>query len=454
MARQPATIIAVDRRRDIAARLERLLPDGEAHIDWVSNIDVLTDRFETDSYDVLLITNRAFKAGSTDGIELLEVINRLSPDTQVIFLAASDDIRTAMAAVRAGSYQYAKQPVSDEELRSLIEIAIQSKPKARRRIRTDLRGRTIRFEEMVGQSKRMQAVYRQVRQAAATDIPILLLGDTGTGKDLAAQAIHRQSARSGGPFVAVNLGALPVELVASKLFGHEKGAFTGAGQMRKGTFELALGGTVLLDEIGTISEKVQVSLLRLIETRKLQRLGARSERKIDVRIIAASNEDLEDAAQRGHFRQDLFYRLDVFRIELPRLSERQGDIPLLVDTFVKRFNESFQKNVQGIAPDCLGVLENHDWPGNVRELKNVIQRAVLVCEGDVLSTEHLPPRFRPYRPARKKVTFEVGTPLDEIEREMVLRALEAAGNNRKRAAELLGISRRSLYNKLSKHDIR
>ena len=419
-------------------------------MDWVSNIDLVADRFEEDSYDVLLITSSAFKAGSTDGIELLEVINTRSPTTEVIFLAASDDIRTAMTALRAVSCQYVKQPASDEELRSVIQLAVESRPS---RPETKLL-KPPRFEKMVGQSRSMQVAYRQIRQAAATDIPVLLLGETGTGKDLAAQAVHNQSERSTGPFVVVNLGALPVELVASELFGHEKGAFTGAREMRQGKFEQGRGGTILLDEIGTLDEKGQVALLRLIETKKFHRLGARRERKADVRIVAASNEDLQDAVRRGRFREDLFYRLDVFRIDLPPLRERQGDIPLLVDEFLRRYNNQFDKHVAGIAPDCLALIENYDWPGNVRELKNVVQRAVLVCEGEVLHTRYLPPRFRPERPVRGKVTFEVGTPLDEVEREMIVRALDETGNNRKRAAQLLGISRRALYNKLHKHDIR
>jgi len=310
------------------------------------------------------------------------------------------------------------------------------------------------LEELHGRSERMQMVYRQIRQAAETDIPVLLTGETGTGKDLAAQAIHAKSARSQKPYVPVNLGALPPELIASELFGHEKGAFTGAVEQRKGQFELAHGGTVLLDEIGTIDEKIQVSLLRLIEQKKFHRLGGRKTIATDVRPIAASNEDLRDAVERGTFREDLYYRLDVFHIVMPPLRERQGDIPLLIEEFLRRYNEKFQKRILGIAPACISLLESYDWPGNVRELKNVIQRAVLVCTGEVLLPRHLPPRFRPDRPVRPKVSFKVGTPLDEVEREMVVRALAQAKNNRTRAAELLGISRRALYNKMRKHGIK
>jgi len=449
----PARIIAVDRQRDIVDRLERLIADAGVRVEWVSDIDLVTDRFEEGSYDVLLITSSAFRSGSMDGIELLEVISRRSPSTQIVFLAAADDIRTAMAAVRAVPCQYVKRPASDHELRSVIKLALEQGARQTAATPPERGARPTRPEQMVGRSNPMRAVYRQIRQAASTDIPVLLLGETGTGKDLVAQAVHSQSGRSAGPFVPVNLGAIPPELVASELFGYQKGAFTGARQPHPGRFEQAHGGTVLLDEISTIDEKVQVALLRLIETRRFRRLGARRERKADVRVIAASNEDLEDAAQRGRFREDLFYRLDVFRIELPPLRDRHGDISLLVDVFLRRYNEQFGQRVEGITPDCLAVLEGYEWPGNVRELKNVVQRAVLVCDGEVLHSRHLPPRFRAVRRSRSKVTFDVGLTLEAVEREMIVRTLEATGNNRTRAAEILGISRRALYNKLRKYGI-
>ncbi|MFW6456991.1 MAG: sigma-54 interaction domain-containing protein [Planctomycetota bacterium] len=309
------------------------------------------------------------------------------------------------------------------------------------------------FEQIVGQSESMQRVYRQIRQAAATDVPVLLIGETGTGKDLVARSIHRRSSRKRGPFRAVNLGALPKDLVASELFGHEKGAFTGATEKRRGQFELADEGTIFLDEIASISEKVQVSLLRLLERKEFQRLGGRTTIETNARLVAASNQDLADEVDNGEFREDLYYRLDVFRISLPPLRDRRSDIPLLIEEFVKRYNERFDKNVRGISPECVGLLENYDWPGNVRELKNVVQRAVLVCDEDVLLPENLPPRFRENKPARPTVQMEVGTTLGEMEREMIIRTLEYTKNNRSQTARLLGISRRTLYNKLDKYRI-
>jgi DNA-binding NtrC family response regulator len=446
-------IIAVARDGELANRIRELFAGDRAEVCRESTIDRVIERFESEPYDVLLITSAAFKAGEIDGIEMLEVIAAKSPGTQVLFLVEPRDIGIAMSALKAGTYQYAKLPIGDDELRLLIETAVEKKPRYSANLLLKTAKGKERLEQLLGKSDVMQHVYRQIRQAAATDIPVLLMGETGTGKDLAARAIHQQSSRSDAPFIAVNLGAVPTELVASELFGHEKGAFTGALDQRQGKFEQARGGTIFLDEIGAIDEKVQVSLLRLIEQNKFQRLGGRRTISTDVRLIAASNEDLVNAVHRGSFRQDLYYRLDVFRVVMPPLRERQGDIPLLINEFLRRYNRAFQKSIVGIAPEFLSRLELYGWPGNVRELKNVIQRAVLVATGETLLPQHLPPRFRPDAPERPKVTFEVGATLDEIEREMIVRTLAAAKNNKKRAAELLGISRRALYNKLHKHGI-
>jgi transcriptional regulator with PAS, ATPase and Fis domain len=222
---------------------------------------------------------------------------------------------------------------------------------------------------------------------------------------------------------------------------------------RKGKFESAAQGSVFLDEISTIDKKVQVGLLRLIEQHKLTRLGGRRAKSIDVRIIAASNQDLWQAVQRGIFREDLYYRLNVFHITMPPLAQRQGDIPLLVEYFIRRYNEAFDKRISGVSPDAFCLLENYDWPGNVRELKNIVQRAVLVCDSEVIRPEHFPPRFQPGQLGKQQVTFDVGVTLEEVEREMISRTLAAAGNNRKKTAEMLGISRRALYNKLKRYGI-
>jgi DNA-binding NtrC family response regulator len=447
-------IIAVDKTAQLAQRLSEIFAQDDVEVFRELSIDRVLERFESEPYDVLIITGAAFQEGDIDGIGLLEIIAANSPMTQILFLVEPRDIQTAMSALKAGTYQYAKLPLGDDELRLLVKTAIEKRPLYGTNIFLEAKKHEVKFEKLIGQSKPMQEVYRQIRQAAVTDMPILILGETGTGKDLAAQAIHQQSDRRNGPYIVVNLGALPSELVGSELFGHEKGAFTGALERREGKFEQAKKGSIFLDEISTIDEKVQVSLLRLIEQKKFQRLGGKITISTNARLIAASNQNLADTVERGMFRKDLYYRLDVFRIIIPPLRERAGDIVLLVDEFIRRYNKTFQKNILGISPECISLLESYDWPGNVRELKNVIQRAVLVCEGEVLLTEHMPPRFKPDKAVRPTVTFEVGTTLEEVEREMIIRALAAARNNRKRAAELLGISRRALYNKLQRHNIK
>ena len=449
----PLRIICVDNKAELATRLRRIFSDREAEVVPEASIDRVLECFERQVFDVLLITGAAVKAGEIDGIELLDVLSTKSPATQILFLVHPREIRLAMSALRAGSYQYAKRPVSDDELRLLVETALAKRPSYGQNLLLKAPEAKVSFGKMIGRSDAMQKVFRQIRQAAAADIAVLLSGETGTGKDLAAQAIHRQSDRKDAPYLPVHLGALPRELVASELFGHEAGAFTGALGQRVGRFEQAAGGTVFLDELSTIAEQVQISLLRLLEQKQFHRLGGRKTVTANVRLIAATNQDLSEAVREGTFRDDLFFRLDVFHIILPPLRERQRDLPLLIDEFVKRYNREFEKDVLGISPDCIGLLEDYDWPGNVRELKNVIQRAVLVCEGEVLLPQHLPPRLRPDRPARPQVTFTVGTPLLEVEREMVVRALRVAGNNRTKAADLLGITRRALYNKLRKHHL-
>jgi DNA-binding NtrC family response regulator len=455
MSVNPETIriIAVDNTVELAQRLTGIFAKNDVEVFRELSIDCVLERFESEPYDVLIITSAAFKEGDIDGIELLEVIAANSPTTQILFLVEPRDIQTAMSALKAGTYQYAKLPIGDDELRLLIKTAVEKRPLYGTNVFLEAKKHEIKFEKLVGQSKPMQDVYRQIRQAAVTDMPILILGETGTGKDLVAQAIHQQSKRRNGPYIAVNLGALPQELIGSELFGHEKGAFTGALERREGKFEQARDGSIFLDEISTIDQKVQVSLLRLIEQKKFQRLGGKKTISTNVRLIAASNQNLAETVEQGMFRKDLYYRLDVFRIMMPALRERAGDVVLLVDEFIRRYNKTFQKNILGISPECISLLESYNWPGNVRELKNVIQRAVLVCEGEVLLTKHMPPRFKPDKPLRPTVTFEVGTALEEVEREMITRALAATRNNRKRAAELLGISRRALYNKLKKHNI-
>lgn len=446
-------ILVVAKTSQLVRQTKKIFSNKKLSVSWETHIDEILNYFESGIHDVVILVSPDYSDEKKKLIKILEDISHRSPVTQVLFLVEPGDIQFAMSALKLGTFQYAKLPVTNQELKLLIETSLERRPQIDGSHFATKGQRTERFHQMLGRSLPMQQVYRQLSQAAETEIPVLMLGETGTGKDLAAQAIHAHSNRSDGPYIPVNLGALPADLVASELFGYEKGAFTGAAQQHKGKFEQAHNGVVFLDEIDAVDEKVQVSLLRLIEQKKFHRLGGRRSVRSNARLITATNANLEEHVHTGSFREDLFFRLDVFRIEIPPLRQRQGDIPLLIEEFLARYNLTFNKNILEISPEARQILESYDWPGNIRELKNVIQRAVLVCEGETILPEHLPPRFHKEKTVQPKVTFEIGTSLEEVEREMILRALSVAGNNRKRAAELLGISRRAIYNKLRKHKI-
>lgn len=444
--------LVVSEDNGLPKRVHGLFQDKRFEISHEADLEMLEQLLRSDTYQIILLTSSVCRDKEARVSKVLDEIKSRSPATQILFLVEAEHVNVAISSLKLGTYHYAKLPVSDEELQLLFEAALEMRPTLHADTGSNRKGEE-RFEQLVGSSDAMQQVYQQIEQGAATEIPILIVGETGTGKDLTAQAIHRRSERSQGPYIPVNLGALPQDLVASELFGHDKGAFTGATNQHKGIFEQAERGTVFLDEIDTVEEKVQVSLLRLIEQKKFHRLGGRQAVKSNARLIAASNVNLEELVRSGAFREDLFYRLDVFRIAMPPLRQHREDISLLITDFLGRFNQSFKKNVRRISPDATRLLEEYDWPGNVRELKNVIQRAVLVCEGEAILPKHLTTRFQERKPRPSVIEFEIGTPLEEVEREMVLRALSLADNNRKRAAELLGISRRAIYNKLRKHNI-
>jgi DNA-binding NtrC family response regulator len=302
----------------------------------------------------------------------------------------------------------------------------------------------------------MHEVFQRILEAASVDISVLITGETGTGKDMVASAIHKSSERRNRAYVAVNTGAIAAELIASELFGHEKGSFTGAVETTKGLFEEADGGTIFLDEISTIDEKVQVSLLRVLETKIFRRVRGEKDICSNVRIIAATNENLEEAVKLKRFREDLFYRLDVFHIHVPALRERAGGVTLLTNHFVPHFNAIHKKNVRAVASETWRCLRGYSWPGNIRELKNVIQRAVLMAKGEELTPDLLPLRIRTAMIADANVPIQrfpirVGMPLREVEKEFIRMTLDSVGGNKKEAAQILAISRRTLYDKLKKY---
>jgi DNA-binding NtrC family response regulator len=314
----------------------------------------------------------------------------------------------------------------------------------------------LEFEGMLGISLPMREVFQRILEAASADISVLITGETGTGKELVAAAIHKKSRRRDFPYVAVNTGAMPVELIASQLFGHERGAFTGASVATKGHFESAHGGTIFLDEISTMDERAQVSLLRVLESKSFKRVGGDKEIHADVRVIAATNDNLEEALKQKKFRHDLFYRLDVFHIHVPALRERPGGVTLLTSHYVPHFNRLYDKQVSRVSPEAFRLLRHYPWPGNIRELKNVVQRAVLMAKGEELTADLLPARIREAEAPELSPgasPIRVGMKLEAVEKEFIQMTLASTGGNKKETALKLGISRRALYNKLSRYGL-
>ena len=304
----------------------------------------------------------------------------------------------------------------------------------------------------------MRTVFKQIIETAAVDVPVLITGETGTGKDLVAAAIHKRSKRKNAPYLPVNMGAIAPDLIASELFGHEKGAYTGASESRAGFFERAQQGTLFLDEITTMDEKTQVSLLRVLETKNLRRVRGDKDIEIDVRVVAATNEKIEDAVKAGRFREDLYYRLDVFGIQLPPLRERSGSVSFLTERFVSLFNAQYHKQIRTISRETYRLLRQYAWPGNVRELKNVIQRAVLIAKSAELTPDLLPARIRQAEETGavrdvEQSPIQLGMTLADVEKEYIKMTIASVGGNKMKAAEVMDVSRRALYNKLKRHGL-
>lgn len=446
-------IICVDEGRELGRQVMKVFDEDTAALYYEKSLYKVCDRFEREKFDLMLFSSSVTTLHPDEALEILELICAKCPSTPILFFSYPGALKIAHQALRVGVYHYSLLPVSNEELKLLIETAVDRKPQVGVNLLLQSEVEKNTFENMIGRSTAMQQVYRQIRQAAATEIPVLISGETGTGKELVALAIHELSERSEAPYVPVHIGSLPTDLVSSELFGHERGAFSGATTMRKGCFEVADGGTVFMDEIATIDEKMQVSLLRLLETKEYCRIGSQNAIPVDVRIIAASNADLPAEIRKGNFREDLYYRLDVLLIAMPSLRERHGDLHLLVDHFIQQSCMTFQKYIRGMSPGFISSLEAYPWPGNVRELKNVIQRAVITCTGDILERTELSPRISKYRNEDVEMVLRVGMTIEEVEKEVIAKTLEHTNQNRTRASKMLGISRRSLYNKICKFNM-
>jgi DNA-binding NtrC family response regulator len=391
-----------------------------------------------------------------DGLTLLDRLGKELESVPAIIITGKGSEERAVAAIEAGAFWYIEKPLKGAVLRALLDRAL---GKARDRQRVAALTRQLReagrIGELIGSAKIMQDVMRVVEQVAPSSASVLITGETGSGKEILANTIHQLSPRADRPFVAINCSAIPETLMESEIFGHEKGAFTGAAERRIGCFELADGGTLLLDEIGEMPAPTQAKLLRVLEDRKVRRLGSKTETPVDVRVLAATNKDPEQAVARGYLRQDLYFRLNVFHIHLPALRDRKEDLPALVEQILEDLNARHGRQVRGINAEVAELFQGYSWPGNVRELRNVLERAVIVCDRDLIGRANLPADFGHTLAAGaselSSLRFPLGTTVDAVERELILQTL-ATTNNKTRAAELLGISLKTLHNKLKEYE--
>ena len=443
------TVLVVDDEQRSREGLRRLLRD-KYEVVLAESAAAALEALDRGPVDVMLSDVRM---PGGDGLSLLRQVRAKHPATACVLLTAFGSVETAVEAIKLGAQDFIMKPITDIDK---LELVLE---RARRACALEHENRELhrrlddRFglEGIVGSSPAMERLFDVIRQAAPTQATVLIEGASGTGKELVAQAIHHLSPRSSGPFVAVQCGALPATLLESELFGHEKGAFTGAIERRKGRFERADGGTLFLDEISEIDLSVQVKLLRVLETRQFERVGGTETLSTDIRIIAATNRDLKAYVAEGKFREDLYYRLDVVGIRMPTLAERATDIPMLCDHFVKEFAPRNGRRILGIEPAALAVLQAYPWPGNVRELRNAVEKMVVLSRGDLLTVQDVPANIRDGAESAARTSPEpVPTEsLAQAEKRKILAALSDAGGNRSRAAEALGISRRTLHRKLA-----
>lgn len=408
--------------------------------------------FGQQEFDLFLLD---YRLPDGTGIEFLQHIRAQGANGPAIIMTSFNDVRTAVRAIRSGALDYITKPVNPEELDMLIREALESPTPEERGAeqRTEAAGEPAMIR---GQSQAAHTLYRYIDLVAPTDMSVLLIGESGTGKEMAARSIHEGSLRKDRPFIAVDCGALSRELAASELFGHVKGAFTGAVNDKTGVFEAAGGGTLFLDEVGNLSYDVQVKLLRAIQERRIQRVGAHEAIDVDVRLLAATNEDLLQAARRGDFREDLYHRLNEFQVRLPPLREREADIDEFISFFTARANRDLNRSVERFSPGALDILYNYDWPGNLRELKNVIKRAVLLSTGPVISDEVLPEEMvlGLYTTAEPKTpTRDLKEIQEQQEKELIRKTLIEVRYNKSKAAKLLNIDRKTLYHKIKRYGL-
>ncbi len=413
-------------------------------------VSAVEDRF----YDLILMDVRMSRMG---GIEALKQIKEISPGIPIIIMTAYASVGTAVDALKSGAYDYLTKPLDIDELKILVDKALQFRrlEQENRHLRERI-GDQFDFSNIIGRSAAMKKLFETVSLVAPTEATVLIVGESGTGKELIANAIHQNSPRRDKPFITVNCAALPETLLESELFGHEKGAFTGATGRKQGRFRQAHTGSIFLDEIAEMSSALQPKLLRVLQEQSFEPLGGAQTIQVDIRVIAATNRRLETEIETGRFREDLYYRLNVVTLPIPPLRDRREDILLLVDHFLKKYAEKNRRLIKGFAPRTTDLLMRYSWPGNVRELENAVERAVILARGDMINPEDLPDAIRITDPEDESTaapSFRPGKSLKEMEKEMILQTLEGTEGNRTRTAEILGISRRTLQMKLKAYGV-
>jgi DNA-binding NtrC family response regulator len=456
-----ANILIVDDERPIRRILSVLLAERRHRVTDVGSGEEALAILVEAKPDLVLLD---LKLPDIDGLETLKRLRALNPRLDVVMMTAHGTISSAVEAMRRGAFDYVTKPFDNDELLIVVDRALEMRRLSSEieSLREDLEAR-YGFSEIVGISGELQEVFRMMAKIVRVDVTVLVTGESGTGKELVARAIHRRSRRSEGPFVAVNCSAIPQTLVESEFFGHEKGAFTDAREARAGKFEQADGGSLFLDEVGDLALDAQAKLLRALQERQIQRIGARAPRAVDVRVIAATNKNLEKESREGRFREDLYWRLNVIHVRLPPLRERRADLAVLIDHFVDRFNRELGLAVGAIAPDVRQLLSEYPWPGNVRELENTICRAMILCDGDVLTVADLPGRVRgepmdggelPRSDLSHLSLAEAVTEATErLEKVMILARLAEHRGSRTATAESLGVSRKTLFNKMRQYGL-
>ncbi|MCU7496897.1 MAG: sigma-54-dependent Fis family transcriptional regulator [Ignavibacteria bacterium] len=442
------SILIVDDEKIVRESLYHWFIEEGYNVDTAEDAEAALKIIEKGKYELMLVD---MKMPGMSGLELLDKVKEIDKDTIFILITAFASVPTAIKALKNGAYDYITKPIDPDELAHIVEKAIHQKElrQENEQLKDNI-NEIIKPDNLIGESRQMLKIFDLINTVAQTDTTVMIRGESGTGKELVAKAIHINSKRKYFPIVTVNCGALAESLLESELFGHEKGAFTGAHYKRKGKFEMADGGTIFLDEIGTVSPKMQIELLRVIESKQFMRVGGNENIKSDFRVIAATNEPLENLLKEGKFREDLYYRLNVFTIFIPPLRERRDDIPILAYYFMNKFNAAMNRNIKNISNEAMDFLVNYSWPGNVRELENAIERALVVGRGDSIKIEDLPFHVTP----NNRLDDEGDKSLESVEKRHIMNVLELNNWNISKSAEALQIDRVTLYNKINKYGFR